>query len=640
MRLKSLLLWIWILAVALPAFAQPSAPDDVIVLNAWRFHAGDDMSWASPGFDDSNWQASAAPNILNTVDAYRYSWYRTTVTLPGELQGRPLAIALPPIDEVYEVYVNGVSVGRFGRWTPIPASPFDRNETFDLPNGVVNGTSVHIALRRWRGRSMTTTFPFYTSGTARFDRTPELGLASTVNARTELWISDGIVRNLPWNLCLFSMFVVGCIAFVLFSAQRQRIEYLLLGLFCAGSFIDPLAGGLLAADPLVMRRSLGPALAMVGFGIVQALPLLFLSRVCPRFRRWLELGAALSLVLSLYGALAMGTNTFSTNYYFSSVFSDIPVPFFLLAAAGLLMERNVGSAALASALLARQIAYALGNGLAVQLGWPDPRFMPLGPFLIDIRALGDVLFVVATLILLYLRFRDEQVHQFALAQEMAAARNVQQYLIPEHLPETPGLTIASEYLPAREVGGDFFQVLPQADDSVLIVVGDVAGKGMEAGMLATLIVGSIRTAAEFTTDPARILSLLNKRLQGRGLVTCLALRIEPDGAATLANAGHLPPYLNGQEMNIEGSLPLGAIAGIEFPALHFQLRANDQLMLMTDGIAEAQNAQGQLFGFDRIGDLLRNGTAAAALAAAAQAFGQQDDITVLTVGLVTAGVVA
>ena len=82
---------------------------------------------------------------------------------------------------------------------------------------------------------------------------------------------------------------------------------------------------------------------------------------------------------------------------------------------------------------------------------------------------------------------------------------------------------------------------------------------------------------------------------------------------------------------IEGSLPLGAIPGIEFPALRFELAAGDQLMLMTDGIAEAQDVQGRLFGFERVGELLRNGMSAAALAASAQTFGQEDDITVLTV---------
>jgi serine phosphatase RsbU (regulator of sigma subunit) len=272
-------------------------------------------------------------------------------------------------------------------------------------------------------------------------------------------------------------------------------------------------------------------------------------------------------------------------------------------------------------------------------GASDLRFMPVGPFFVDIRGISQTLFVFVTLIVLYLRYRDEQLHQAAFEQDMAAARNVQQYLIPEHLPATPGLTIESEYRPAREVGGDFFQVLPKAaDGSVLVVVGDVAGKGLHAGMLATLIVGAIRTAASFTNDPRQILALLNERMYGRGLATCLALRIGLDGDAVLANAGHLPPYLNGRELAIEGALPLGVVAGIDFPVLRFKLAEGDSLMLMTDGVAEAQDAVGHLFGFDRISEMLRRGVAAAALASAAQNFGQEDDITVLTVARMAAAV--
>jgi serine phosphatase RsbU (regulator of sigma subunit) len=90
-------------------------------------------------------------------------------------------------------------------------------------------------------------------------------------------------------------------------------------------------------------------------------------------------------------------------------------------------------------------------------------------------------------------------------------------------------------------------------------------------------------------------------LQGRALVTCLALRFEQDGKATLANAGHLPPYLNGHEVAMEGSLPLGAVGGIEFPVMEFRLGDGDSLVLMSDGVAEAQDADGRLFGFERIG---------------------------------------
>src|SRR5579863_4041496 len=143
--------------------------------------------------------------------------------------------------------------------------------------------------------------------------------------------------------------------------------------------------------------------------------------------------------------------------------------------------------------------------------------------------------------------------------------------------------------------------------------------------------GTIRTAAAFTADPARIMTLLNERLQGRGLVTCVPLRIDRDGSVILINAGHLPPYLNGTDLPIEGALPLGAVPGIDFSVLRFQLAEGDSLMLMSDGIAEAQNAAGQLFGFERIAEMLRQHTTAAGLATAAQAFGQEDDITVLTV---------
>ena len=108
--------------------------------------------------------------------------------------------------------------------------------------------------------------------------------------------------------------------------------------------------------------------------------------------------------------------------------------------------------------------------------------------------------------------------------------------------------------------GDIFQIIPHpADGSLLIVAGDVAGKGLKAGMPVALLVGAVRSTAEATTEPLAMLQALNRRLLGRGdaQATCLALRIESDGNVTLANAGHIGPYLNGEAMEVEGSLPLG-----------------------------------------------------------------------------------
>jgi hypothetical protein len=263
----------------------------------------------------------------------------------------------------------------------------------------------------------------------------------------------------------------------------------------------------------------------------------------------------------------------------------------------------------------------------------ESMFLRIQPY----RSMAIAAVVVSMTILLVQQLRTTNQERAELHGEMASAREIQQYLIPEKLPPTPGLAIRSVYQPSREVGGDFFQVLPDPrDGSTLIVIGDVAGKGLKAGMLAALIVGAIRTAFQFTPDPGRILALLNERLQGRGLVTCLAMRIDRNGSVELANAGHLPPYINGKDLALDGALPLGALPDISFPATRLQLREGESMLLVSDGVIEARNAAGELFGFDRTRAISTQ--SAEKIAYAAQDFGQEDDITVLTLTLAPAEV--
>jgi serine phosphatase RsbU (regulator of sigma subunit) len=119
--------------------------------------------------------------------------------------------------------------------------------------------------------------------------------------------------------------------------------------------------------------------------------------------------------------------------------------------------------------------------------------------------------------------------------------------------------------------------------------------------------------------------------RGDAQATCLALRIGADGNVLLANAGHIPPYLNGEPLAMEGALPLGMTSDLDLSVMRFKLAVGDRLVLMSDGIVEAQDVAGNLFGFDRAHDLLRKAKTAAELAIAAQNFGQEDDISVISV---------
>jgi len=262
-----------------------------------------------------------------------------------------------------------------------------------------------------------------------------------------------------------------------------------------------------------------------------------------------------------------------------------------------------------------------------------PAFFPFGMQL-PLALLTNIASLFCFSFVLIRRFRASQRRQQAMVEDVKQAQEVQQVLIPEKLPHVAGLAIESEYRPASEVGGDFFQIIPHASDgSALIVAGDVTGKGLQAGMLVALIVGTIRTAIEKSFEPLDLLHALNRRLceRGNAHATCLALRISADGAVTLANAGHMPPYLNGKELPMEGAVPLGMIPSADFASMRFQLAPNDRLMLLSDGVAEAQDEQGRLFGFDRIQALLAGPISAAEIASAAQKFGQHDDISIVSI---------
>ena len=248
---------------------------------------------------------------------------------------------------------------------------------------------------------------------------------------------------------------------------------------------------------------------------------------------------------------------------------------------------------------------------------------------LDLRDAAELVFAVTALVVLYLRFRHDQAAQLNMEKELAAGQRAQQLLMESSTADIPGFTIEKAYLPAREVGGDFYQFIQRPDGGLLAVVGDVSGKGLEAAMVGSTLLGALRLAD--TLSPGVILAKLNDALrkgsQG-GFVSCCCALFTPDGRVTLANAGHPSPYANGCEVDTEPGLPLGLAEIAEYPETRFEL-GSSAITFVSDGVVEAENSQRELFGFDRTREISRK--RAAEIADAAKAWGQNDDITVVTV---------
>ena len=229
--------------------------------------------------------------------------------------------------------------------------------------------------------------------------------------------------------------------------------------------------------------------------------------------------------------------------------------------------------------------------------------------------------------LLLRRFAGDRRERQRLAGELEAARAVQQLLLPGAEASTGSFVVDAVYEPAQEVGGDFYWTRLDTDGALVIAVGDVSGKGLKAAMTVSLAVGILRTSK--SPSPAALLAALNAGLAeraGGGFVTCCCARFDTDGTVTIANAGHPSPYADGRELEVDAGLPLGILGEAEYSEA---VAPGERFTFVSDGVLEAENARRELFGFERTLEISER--SAQEIAEAAKAWGQNDDITVVTV---------
>jgi hypothetical protein len=654
---RILLLNLLVAALAGPVWtraATPAAPQYVqfdggltTLDGPWQFHLGNDPAWAATGFDDSGWDQLAVNKPWGaqgheSVDGF--AWYRRHVSLaPGEQDPAQLAILIPAVEDAYEIYWNGHLVGANGALPPHPVWYYDlRPHTW----GLGPAQSGVLAVRVWKAP-----FGSYDNGKqGGFYAAPMLGspkaIGNAMSVADYRWL-----RGRQVTFALESLYGLVAVLGFLFWL-RDRSQWLAFWMACfAGA--RPLATILISLKlpiSLVVAMGLNQPVYVLGdismwYVLIWLLGLHDSERVV-RLTRILAIVEFTEGIVD--GCLTYGFTLPNPHLWQSLDLALMPLvillelyPFYLIGYA-VVHKRKLDPSRWIVAVLAFLSQTIFVVGVALQQGsrfthWTlgekigAPLFIVLGNP-VNARTLAGALLLVALVYAVYRYSAENHRQQARMEEEIRNARAVQQVLIPEAIPAVPGFKVESVYRPADEVGGDFFQILPLRGGGVLSVIGDVSGKGIPAAMTVSLLVGTVRTLAHYTQSPAEILAAMNQRMLARshdgGFTTCLILRADPDGKVTAANAGHLAPYLKCREMALESGLPLGLSATAVYAESTTQLGEDEQLTLLTDGVVEARSKTGELFGFDRTSAIAAD--TAESIAQAAQKFGQQDDITVLT----------
>ena len=659
-----------------PVFNATSMGAPLVLDKGWRIGVTADPAAAQPGFDDSHWAVRDAGQSMEDIpdraedaaDAKgsqgkgkgvhvqvgfptdqhrRFAWFRLHIQLAPQHGPIALLIELPVShsttlgagapEPAVNVFANGQRI--------LPDGPHGANaEHYQEISRIyelkvpADQTDLTLAVR-------TLNIPFgYGAYTSFFaDRTLRLGSPSDLEQYVTLWTNRNLFERLPRLVYSVLLIVLAGFLLALYFAQKGHNEYLWLALHALAmapvGFVE-LAGSSGYLD------SLWFAALVLQFTLVAAyLFFEFLISFLALHRRWYiqwlrytaPILAGVGPTLLMVGHSALVGVVLLLVFLGSLIWIMGWLVFMFATLIAATMRRNFEAGLLLIPLVLSIIGSvepAMTAGMGEMMGKPyrSPLTVMAGPIPIHLADFADYVGVLVIVIIIFGRFLRIQRDQQRATNELAAARSVQELMIPQEKVATPGFEVISVYNPADEVGGDFFHVQTMGDGGVLIVIGDVAGKGLKAAMNVSMIMGALRRTAD--QSPARILEGLNRVLTGsESFTTCQAAWFAAGGELVLANAGHLPPYLNSQEIAIPGGLPLGVVPEVKYDEIRLYVHPGDRILFLSDGVVEARRPSGEIFGFDRVHSLATQ--SAGYIADAAKTFGQSDDITVLTVRRLT-----
>jgi sigma-B regulation protein RsbU (phosphoserine phosphatase) len=606
----------------------------------WLLKQGDDPRYADPNFDDSGWLVIQAGRPLSSYGLKNVDrvWYRTHVFIPANTHNLELLLSRFYGSEA--VFVNGVQVQTSGAFRPGGVNQVYQPIKIPIPDAVLGSGNLTIAVRASIGRiSGNGTSP------AGFERSTVLllGTPSQIADASALYAFRAFSSNVL-NIVLDVLLLLVALALAL--TLRSEREYLALFCWAAALAVQNALTLYLLEANATFTMALGFLVLIISLAEVLA-QLEFVRMVLGISRTRLFIGYEMALAFTIlvvdswvnwaqaFGPGAGGGILIAAQALGVIIFFPFGVGLPLLALWTWWKRRNPDALLIFVPLLAESAYQYAGIGLfflhALHLvKSADVGMTPIRSFEIAWNEVTSFIAAVTLLVFIVLRTLRIARARAEAASEIEAAKTVQQVLLARASQPTPGFTVESVYRPASQVGGDFFLVSPGPDGSLVAIVGDVSGKGLLAAMRVSMILGVLRR--EVSREPAEILHGLNEALltQGEmGFTTACCVRMERSGVYSIANAGHISPYAGGEELATAPSLPLGLAGEQSYEVTQGALLAGKKMVLMSDGVVEARSEKGELYGFERVAPLTMK--PAQEIADAAVSFGQEDDITVLTI---------
>jgi hypothetical protein len=589
----------------------------------WRFAPGDRPEYASAEFDDSGWRQVQVPHRIDHELGAGFAgvtWYRIRVRMPeGEA-----ALLFHGFGHAAEVYVDGRKVHSYGQVDGQPEVAWPVPRLLRVP---ARGAQAQIAVR-----VLKVAYTLHGPVFAGLLRPVRFGALDRMELEYQLVNAENQARYVIPS-ALGAVYLILGVLLAAVGWWSERPGYLLgIGAVIGSSGSAWTVGFSPFFRPEIYYSQLAVGFMVCGFGT--AIGSSFVVTEWLRNKRMWRLGILAVLVPGFATGL-FSVELSALVLLLWTVICDIAA-IYLFWRLFHLTDARLGLAP----LVMHAVFELAGNGFltsflpSITLPISYWQAIPIGRFNVYPPTIW---FAAALLFSAVLGARSllraGQRHAEA-ETEMRSARAIQESLTRPVDAEIPGLQVAVCAQAAREVGGDFHQVIAGRDSALWVIAGDVSGKGLQGALWASTVIGAFRELISDCEGPAAGLRRLNRATKGlpAGMfISALMARISASGEVRFANAGHVLPYRNGQMVEGVSGLPLGVFAGAEYAENTLTLENGDRLTMLSDGLMEARNGKGDLLGFETVANWVAHGIGPEELVRRAATFGQEDDMTVVEV---------